>query len=649
MFSRMVRLALGVPLAGGRRAALVGGQEVQALDLGQVGADLLGVGRRRVHVFAVCLPRLDEQDRGALEDRVADLQGDLTHDAGGLAVDHVLHLEGFHDRHRLARQHHVALGHGIADHHALHGRGHRQRALRPGREVSPRPGVGRLVCARRGTGLQVQQRQRIHRVDPGARPALLRAGRLEVTGPVPGGGQQLGGVLLDVPGVQLTRGQGRALQQGLQEGDVGPHPADLELAQRPASPGRGGGQVVGRDDHLGQQRVVARRGRVAGVPESVDAHARPGGLVIGREHAAARPGRAVGGHRLQVHPRLQGHAPRGRHAVLRQPEAAQVRAVGDAELDGHQIAAQHRLGDGVLDLQPGVGLDEGEPGGRAGAGVDQELDGADPAVAHRRAERHRRVQHPGPHRLGQAEGRGDLDQLLALALQAALAVPQVRDRARPVSDDLHLDVPGPGQQLFHIQLARAEGAAGLRRGPREGLVEVGQARHRPHAPPASAGHGLEHDGPARPQAGQEVPRLLQGHRGADAREHRHAAALGQHPRRGLVAEDLQGFGGGPDEGQPGLLAGGRERAVLAQETVARVNGVAPCGLSGGDNGGPVEIGRHSRRREGDRPVRRPRVQTGRVVFGVDRYGLHAEVPGGPRDPHGDLAPVGDQQAFRHQA
>ena len=61
--------ALGVPLARGRRTALVGGQEVQALDFGQVRADLVGVRRCRVHVFAVRLPRLDEQDRGALEDR----------------------------------------------------------------------------------------------------------------------------------------------------------------------------------------------------------------------------------------------------------------------------------------------------------------------------------------------------------------------------------------------------------------------------------------------------------------------------------------------------------------------------------------------------------------------------------------------------
>jgi hypothetical protein len=29
--------------------------------------------------------------------------------------------------------------------------------------------------------------------------------------------------------------------------------------------------------------------------------------------------------------------------------------------------------------------------------------------------------------------------------------------------------------------------------------------------------------------------------------------------------------------------------------------------------------------------------------------VYAEVPGRPRDPHGDLAPVGNQQASGHQA
>ena len=55
----------------------------------------------------------------------------------------------------------------------------------PGGKSAARPGIGRLVGARPGSGLQVQQREGIHRVDPGAGPALLRASRLEVAGPVP--------------------------------------------------------------------------------------------------------------------------------------------------------------------------------------------------------------------------------------------------------------------------------------------------------------------------------------------------------------------------------------------------------------------------------------------------------------------------------
>ena len=42
----------------------------------------------------------------------------------------------------------------------------------------------------------------------------------------------------------------------------------------------------------------------------------------------------------------------------------------------------------------------------------------------------------------------NLDELLALTLSAALALPQVRDGARPVTDDLHFDVTGSLEQLL---------------------------------------------------------------------------------------------------------------------------------------------------------------------------------------------------------
>ena len=90
-------------------------------------------------------------------------------------------------------------------------------------------------------------------------PALLRAGRLEVAGPVLGGvpaGRRRAPRRSRVCSSPAARAGlfSRACRKAMLVRD----PVDLELAQRPAGPGGDGGQVVGRDDHLGQQRVVAR-------------------------------------------------------------------------------------------------------------------------------------------------------------------------------------------------------------------------------------------------------------------------------------------------------------------------------------------------------------------------------------------------------
>ncbi len=52
-----------------------------------------------------------------------------------------------------------------------------------------------------------------------------------------------------------------------------------------------------------------------------------------------------------------------------------------ASCDLHEIDAEHLLGHGVLDLQPRIGLDEGERGIAArGVAIDQEFEGAEIVV-----------------------------------------------------------------------------------------------------------------------------------------------------------------------------------------------------------------------------------------------------------------------------
>ena len=70
-------------------------------------------------------------------------------------------------------------------------------------------------------------------------------------------------------------------------------------------------------DDLRQQRVEVRARGVAGVAERVGAHAGADRRLERGEDAARRLRRPVGPHRLQVHPRLDGDAPRRRHGRRR--------------------------------------------------------------------------------------------------------------------------------------------------------------------------------------------------------------------------------------------------------------------------------------------------------------------------------------------
>ena len=207
---------------------------------------------------------------------------------------------------------------------------------------------------------------------------------------------------------------------------------------------------------------------------------------------------------------------------------------------------------------------------------------------------------------------------------------------------------GARHQLLDIEVARAEGGLRFRGGALEGLGELRGVANRPHAAAAAAGHRLQHDGAALAQAGQEVLRLRQGDRPADPGEQGDAARLRQGPRRGLVAEDAEAVGPWAHEGEPGRLAGLCKRGVLAQEAIARVDRVAARRLRRRDHALDVEIGGDAGATEVHGLVRGPDVQRGGVILGMDRDGPDPEVGGGPGDPDGDLAAIGDQEALGHR-
>ena len=166
----------------------------------------------------------------------------------------------------------------------------------------------------------------------------------------------------------------------------------------------------------------------------------------------------------------------------------QLLAGRDLELPGHEILAGDRLGDGMLDLQARVHLEEIE---RAVAG-QQELDRAGAAIADGLGGRDRCRAHAFA-QIGIDGRRGRLlDHLLVAALDRAVALAEMDDVAVRVGEDLDLDVAGIDHGLLEDQLARAEGVLGLGARRADGVQQIGVALDQPHAAPTAAGRRLHH-------------------------------------------------------------------------------------------------------------------------------------------------------------
>ena len=216
--------------------------------------------------------------------------------------------------------------------------------------------------------------------------------------------------------------------------------------------------------------------------------------------------------------------------------------------------------------------------------------------------------------------------------------------AGAVADDLHLDVAGVLDQLLDVDVGDAE--AGLRLGPAP-LVRGAQVpgrRHLPHAPTAATGHRLHHDGtPA--EAGHERLGLLEGDGAAGARQHRHAAPLGQATGGGLVAAQVEDLGRRSDEDDPRGSARPGEGGPLGEEAVAGVDRVGAVLDGEADDLVEIEVGGGAPPLERDALGGATDVQRRGVVGGVHGDGVHTEVGGGAEDPHRDLAAVGHEQTL----
>ena len=170
-----------------------------------------------------------------------------------------------------------------------------------------------------------------------------------------------------------------------------------------------------------------------------------------------------------------------RHAGLH--EGADVAALHDVDLRLHDIDAGDHLGHGVLDLDARVDLDEVEV---AGVGIEEELDGSGGDVVRGTADAQRRLAQLCAGRLVEERGRRAFNDLLVAALDRAVALVEMDQRAVGVAEDLHFNVSGVDHQLLEIDLVLAEGGLGLALGRLDRLQEAVLVLDRPHAATAAA-------------------------------------------------------------------------------------------------------------------------------------------------------------------
>ena len=126
-----------------------------------------------------------------------------------------------------------------------------------------------------------------------------------------------------------------------------------------------------------------------------------------------------------------------------------------------------------------------------------------------------------------------------------------------VAENLDFDMARAAHQFFEIDLVLAKGAFRFPLGAHHGIEKLVLALDRPHAAPAAAPGGLEHDGIA--DFARETLHFLRIVRQRRRRGHdRHAAGNRKVARRNLVAEIAHGLRTRADEDDARRRASFRE-------------------------------------------------------------------------------------------
>ena len=316
-------------------------------------------------------------------------------------------------------------------------------------------------------------------------------------------------------------------------------------------------------------------------------------------------------------------------------------ALRNEDLRAHDVDTGDHFGNGVLDLDAGVHLDEVV----VAFAVDEEFHGAGRDVADLLRDLDRVCLEGGAGLLRNGEGGGVFDDLLEPALKRAVTFAEVDDVAVLVGEDLHLDVLRVHEELLDEDVIVVEGLFGFALDEAIGVADLRFGVAAAHAASAAAGGRFQDDREAEGlgDLGGFVRAFYRLGRAGDGRDLGREGDL-------FCLQFIAHFGENgrrrSDEGDVVVLTGFGKVGILRQEPVARVDGIDAVVLGQLDDGGDIEIRLQRALVFSDEiGLVRFDAEEGIGVFGgIHGDGAQAEVVAGAEDADGDLTAVGSHDS-----
>ncbi len=215
---------------------------------------------------------------------------------------------------------------------------------------------------------------------------------------------------------------------------------------------------------------------------------------------------------------------------------------GDADLPGDDVDPRRHLGDPVLDLEPGVHLEEVV----LTVGIQEKLDGRGIVEIDGPCDATGAVEESVPRLLVDRRRGGLLNELLVPPLDTAVPLTEHGQVSVAVAEQLDLDVPGRCEQAFGIDRPIPEGRDCFAPCRDQRLAETVRGVHASHPPSPTAGRCLQHQGEADGRDAFEV--VVHGDRGPGTIGTPAASA----PRRAasLLPSEASVSAGGPTKVSP---------------------------------------------------------------------------------------------------